>query len=375
MGRPSLEEALAAMIATPRRAAKILSDATDGKRGSRKEIEIDARFGAPILAAWRIPAVRKETPWLVQYLGSLRHTPAAQELLAQWRAGGSNSDQIGGALLDIGEPTTLAAMAREVTRANDNTRWDAIHAVLRTKPKHAFAILAPMVRKKHRGAEDVLSVIAKDKKLARDPKWRSLAVDMIRARRNDVVEQAWALLRGNLPPAELAMTLRALGPPDKSPTKAELAAREQRLAKARVDLVPLFARLAKTKGVTRAKPTAAKVLRAIEAIVGALPANVRAYYERFDATKVGGKKGVHLVPLSEILADAKYWAEMWGAPHAPRAFIPAFDVPIAPDGSTRAGYSGGPAYGFSLPTKDDDPRIEGERGNPRFSELLARAVK
>jgi hypothetical protein len=127
--------------------------------------------------------------------------------------------------------------------------------------------------------------------------------------------------------------------------------------------------------VRRAARTAKHTLAAIEALVGPIPASVFAFYERIDSVTVGARRTrVIIVPLAEVAADAKTWAQRWGAPHTPRSLIPPFSFPVSPDEATRAGFSGGAAFGFELPGGDDDPHVDGLPGTPRFSELVARAA-
>jgi hypothetical protein len=373
-----VDTALAAILADPRQTGRIIAAATQGKHGDAvwAAMKADRRFAPAVCAALRAPGGLRDAPWIVQLLGHQRHAPAVPDLLALWRRG-TNADQAGHAILDIGDPAGLKALAREVKRAKESVRYQAIRAALRIDATTAFATLAPLVRTRHRAAAEVMEAVAEgDPAVARDRRWRQLALQMIRDRRNDVIEQAWALLRKQLSPAQLGKALAAIAPTPKPPTPAQRAARQRALAAARAAMTPAIDALVGKRGVRPAARSAGRTLAMIEKLVGPIPARVHAFYQRIDSVAIGpARTGVTIVPLAEVAADAQHWARQWGAPHAPRSLIPAFAFPVAPDPVTRSGHSGGPAYGFDLPAGDEDPRIAGLRGSPRFSELVTRAAR
>jgi hypothetical protein len=82
-----------------------------------------------------------------------------------------------------------------------------------------------------------------------------------------------------------------------------------------------------------------------------------------------------LYGLQRALSDARAWAKT----HTPRktasVLVPPFSFPVSPDGYTKAGYSGGPPWGFELPCTDEDPVVAGAPRAPRFSVYLARAAR
>ncbi len=96
---------------------------------------------------------------------------------------------------------------------------------------------------------------------------------------------------------------------------------------------------------------------------------MRAFYERFDGLRMDApepRDRFVVYGLDAILVDAREWNGTHDPFQTARLLVPSFRFPVSPDGYTKAGFSGGPAIGFELPSTDEDPRLD-TRGRPWFS--------
>lgn len=72
---------------------------------------------------------------------------------------------------------------------------------------------------------------------------------------------------------------------------------------------------------------------------------------------------------------ARAWDREHDPRHSPRELVPDFPWPVAPDGFTRAGLSGGPPYAFVLPGEDADPFLSNAPEKPRYAQFVARELR
>ncbi len=378
----AVEQLLAALLADPRSAASAVSKATDGKSAKdvRSALKSDARFGPPLRAAIRDPKVLQDAPWLVQFLGHLRFVPAVPELLSVWRRRDERvSYQAGQALLRIGEPKALEAMADDLEKTRGTETSVALDAVFVLGPARAYDRLAPLVKSVKSASKltaPILYRVAEETKpFVTEPRWQALAIEVLRDGPKDALDAARELLTRALTKAQLRAAL-APAAPTQAPRKAPVpGAREETFVRARAAVARHLASLPKTAWTPATKKSARELSR-LEALIGPLPAFVRAFYECASGLDARGKTARDrkiVCSLTEVCKEARAWARRHDVANAPAEMVPPFLFPISPDGYTKAGFSGGPSIGFEMPCTDDDPALLHLRGNPRFSSFLKRA--
>jgi hypothetical protein len=84
---------------------------------------------------------------------------------------------------------------------------------------------------------------------------------------------------------------------------------------------------------------------------------------------------VILYGTAAILEDARAWDREHLPRESPRALVPAFLWPVAPDGFTKAGFSGGPPFGFELPGDADDPVLTNTPKKPTYLAFVTRELR
>ena len=141
---------------------------------------------------------------------------------------------------------------------------------------------------------------------------------------------------------------------------SQTAEHAEPLAWARAEIDALIARLP-AGGWKGAPAEAAAGIEELEAIVGHVPAAVRAFYERIDGIEIERGKPRDrfiVVALAEVLAAARAWSERYSPRTTARSLVPLFPWPVSPDAATKSGHSGGPPFGFKAPTTEENPQLE-----------------
>jgi hypothetical protein len=205
--------------------------------------------------------------------------------------------------------------------------------------------------------------------VADDPRWIDTALEALRTKEG--AEPARELLS-----KVLTSKARSARFADAAPAVVSAAPSRAALDEARATIDTRLAKL--PSQLSRPGAETKRRLAAIERIVGRVPPLVRAFLERVDGLDVRGAKPrdrVVLFGTREVLAEARKWDREHSPRRTPRALVPPFLWPVAPDGFTRAGMSGGPDYAFECPTDADDPIILNAPKKPTFTQLVMREAR
>jgi hypothetical protein len=366
---------LLASFSTDRRAARRgLVEALEGP--DQAALREDPGFKPVLLAALGDASLLDELPWLASLAEASGVREAVPALIAAWSMGKRPTvrEQAGQALLGLGDADGLAAMAADLPSRVALELKLSLRAALRLDPGSFYERAAAVFAADDAPAAGVLFFVASEPSLKGDARWPALAARALVERSPRVADAARALLAG-LPP-EVRRAAFPGWPPAVVPSRRD-PAREQALAAARTWAGKLVGKLPSGSWQPAAADASAR-LDALESAVGLLPAAARAFYERVDGLRVDAKRAADrfvLHGLAEVEAEARRWCEANAPAVTPAPLVPPFLFPVAPDATTRAGQSGGPALGFSLPSADEDPPLEGVRGHPRFSAYVGRPVR
>jgi hypothetical protein len=369
-----VEALLAALLADPSAAPELVDAAFDGpdRDALRDALRGDARFGPPLRAAIADPEVIREAPWMVQFLGHLRYAPAVPELVALWRGRGEAvASQAGQALGWIGAREGLEAVAADVGRVVGTAAHVALEAAFALGQADAYDRVVPAFPVDGRDLASLLYFVSShDGLFGADPRWLELAVEAFRSGDPSAKAAARELLLRRASTEALAERFPNEDAEPTQPAPEALAAARKKLAKLR-DALP--DRLAPTPPASRPRQLA----RLEQALGTSLPATLRVFYELFDGIDIPAEKAKDrfvVYPLAEASKELKRWKKL--APKGtPRALLPPFEFPIAPDGYTKAGFSGGPSWAVELPCSEADPPVKHAPRTPKLSTVLRRASR
>jgi hypothetical protein len=293
--------------------------------------------------------------------------PALFELWCAWR--GKLSHAAGQKLLEIGERETLELMAGLAGKTPPEFRFEPLEALMRADVGRAYDRALPALALDPRARSIVLGDVTKEH-VRVDGRWIDLALASLADTDRHVRTEARRIVdRWASPKAKAAI----------GAAEARLEITPQHLANLelyRRSMAALAAKLS-PESFAPARADASKRLDKLGSLLGRVPAAARAFYECFDRIHVKrGKPRDHfiVVSLAEVMADARRWEKTHAPRGKPRALIEPFQWPVTPDGATKAGFSGGPAYGFAAPTEDDDPVLDVPR-KPTFSKFVGGAAR
>jgi hypothetical protein len=368
-----VEALLEALVADPNHGPKLVSDALDSPDAKllREALRNDRRFGPPLRAAIADPELAREAPWLVQFLGHLRYAPAVPELIELWRAQGRGlSYQAGQALRNIGVREGLEAVAAEVGRVVGTDARVALECAFLLGHADAYDRVAPAYALDGREIASLLYFLSsEDGVFEADPRWLELAVEAFRVGQPSARAAARELLLRRASTEALAERFPDEDQAPAEPDPQALAAAREKMAKLR-DALPL--ELAPAPPASRPRQ-----LARLEQTLGPLPPTLRAFYELFDGVDIPAeepKDRFVVFPLAEASKALRRWREQ--VPKGtPRALLPPFEFPIAPDGYTKAGYSGGPSWAVELPSAEADPPVKHAPRTPKLSTFVRRAAR
>jgi hypothetical protein len=309
-----------------------------------------------------------QAPWLVQYAERADLREAIPELVRVACADrGSESEQAADVLLAFADRKALAALARRVESQSWVVRA-SICALFALGEEVAWKRLSPLVAAgAHAGAMALWHVGEAPEIARRDPRWIEAAVEALGGRN---AEAARALLARALTP-QLRRRLFARSRPAVVPSPAS----PESLAAARAFVDSL---LSKLPPLPRPRPATARRLGELETILGQVPPMVRAVHERIDGVDVRAgrpRDRVVLFSTAYVLRAARAWEREHDPRRTPSELVPRFRWPVAPDGFTRAGMSGGPDHGFEAPGAGDDPILDDTPGKPCYSRFVARELR
>ena len=284
------------------------------------------------------------------------------------------AENAGRALLSIGTPDAVAAVAADVHLDLRRGSLVAIEAAFTYGGREAFERIDPLgeARPFRLVSQSLWHVRMHPELAAQELRWLEVGLSGLTSTDRSVAESA----RGIRCAARDARRPRSLLARDGPLVGAPRVPEEAVLAKARAEVAKIAAKLPQ-RAWTAAKQGDPR-LAELDAITGGLPAWARAAFERFDGIDLGAAKSKDryvLYPLATPLAEAR----RWDAEHAPRetaaTLVPRLVVSIAPDGYEKAGLSGGPSLGFEAPVTDDDPILVTAPGKPKLSTFLKRAAR
>jgi hypothetical protein len=353
---------LAAIAARPQKRVAIFAYAL---LGPGQDAIVTALGRDPPLRAELCAAMEDEEglayfPWLVQYAGRCNLREAIPALLKRALAG---SDQAARVLIGLGDRDSLEELVVEIRPEQRNVR-ERIEAVFALGDDYAFRHLSKQVEADEGPASTVLWHLVQEPAIVqRDPRWIDVALAALRT--SNHAEAARELLHKVLTPemrrARFAGATPAVVPSPALPADCN---------RARASVESLFAKLPSFPLPGMATK---QNLDALEEILGRVPPLVRAIYERVDGLTVKAEKprdSVVLHPTAHVLRQAREWDRRYDPSHTPLELVNPFVWPVAPDGYTKAGMSGGPHYGFELPGKDDDPVMTNTPKKPTFSHFV-----
>lgn len=340
-----------------------------GERAIEDALREDAQLRSELREAVRDIDGLNEAPWLVQYVGRVDLREAIPELLQVASADeGSKSEQAARVLLAFRDSPALLALAAHV----ESQRWvmqHSVSALFLLGDELAWDRLAQSASQGGSSASTTLWHLAADPKIVqRDPRWIDVALKALRTGKG--AEPARAVLEKTLTP-ELRRKYFANLPP----AVVHSPASREELASARTTVSLL---LAKLPPFPQPKRATIRILEELDAILGRVPPIVRALHERIDGLDTCGDKPkdrVVLYSVAYVRKQAKDWAAKHDPQHTPIDLVPRFLWPVAPDNYTKAGLSGGPAFGFELPGDVDDPILHNAPKKPSYSQFVARELR
>jgi hypothetical protein len=362
---------LAAIAAGPGRRRELFAAAMTGpgQVSIGAAIQDDPTLRAEYRAALTDLVGLDQSPWLVQYARRLVVRDAIPELLVIAKTdSGSKAQQAAQALVAFEDRASLDALATNVP-SQVWTRGESIKALFLLGGDAAFTRLCVDVAAGGTtSATTLFHLVAHPEIVADDARWIDVALAALRTPKG--AGAAREVLRKSLTPE-----LRAAHFAGSPPAVVAVAVSPDELVSARAWADKLFAKLPAFPA-----PTAAvhERLDALAQIVGRVPSFVRAVHERVDGLDVPGAKSADRVVLYDtaaILKAARAWDAEHDPRHTPRELVLDFLWPVAPDGFTRAGLSGGPAYAFAMPGGDADPVLSNAPKKPSYAQLVARELK
>jgi hypothetical protein len=342
-----------------------------GRKAVEAALSDDAMLRRELRAAYADVDGLERGPWLVQYAKRVDLREAAPDLLRIAKADlGTRSEQAAQVLLAFGDRKSLEGLAAEIEKCSGAMQSLCLEALFSIDARGAWKRLSRSVA----GGGDVCAMtlwhlVESPSIVAEDPRWIDTALEALRTKEG--AEPARALLAKALTPTARRARFggAAVAVVSAAPSRAALDD-----ARATIE-----ARLAKLpRRFSRPGPETKRRLAAIERIVGRVPPLVRAFLERVDGFDVRGAKPrdrVVLFGTRVVLAEARKWDREHSPRRTPRALVPPFLWPVAPDGFTKAGTSGGPDYAFECPTDADDPTIVNAPKKPTFMQLVMRAAR
>jgi hypothetical protein len=375
MATANVERLHAALDQAPDDAADLIVAALRA-RGGAKVIEAltdDPRFVPWIVQAVRDERIRAEIPYLSRTCAKLGLREIEPDLVAIWREdGGASATNAGWAILELGEPESLAVLAADAPNRLGAERTICFRAAFALRPPtEAFDRF-----RAHLGHDDLVqslfTFLANNHELAdADPRWQLATSDALRARAPEIARAARRLL---LALAGEETVRRAESRRDVSAASPRAAVTEADAAAARSRVQKALAHLADS-GFALRHPVEPAVLDELESLVGPLPPAVRALYETCDGLRVEGDPPHEVYAISTALDAARRWVRAERPGGAASDLVRPFELPVAPDAYTLRGLSGGPDLAVVYPWEAADPAVRHAPRTPRFSTLVVRAVK
>jgi hypothetical protein len=340
-----------------------------GKASIEQALRDDSAVRTAYRTALRDLAALDETPWVVSFAGRLGVADACPELLAIAKAdAGSKSEQAAQALLKIGDRAALAQLVEGIEMQR-LVLSPSIEALFVLGDAIAFERLAPLVANGSLDGSLGLWHLAKHADLVtREPRWKDVAVEALA--RPATAEAARAVVLASLSPDEQRSRLGHLPRAVVTVDEPESALRGARAQVAEA--------LAKLAGLPPPDANVQRRLTELKALLGRVPPVVWALHERVDGVELAGPtagESVTLYGTETILASAREWDRCHRPRESPALLVPTFQWPVAPDGYTRGGFSGGPAYGFELPGAADDPALANTPKKPTYLAFVTRELK
>jgi hypothetical protein len=360
------EALLEAIRARPASAAKLLA-----KTPHRPEFHSDERFVEALLPALSDAAALRALPSLPSYFGKQRYAPAVPGLVDVWRTmpGTPAAANAGHALLAIGSREGLEALRHDVS----SRIGDELHVALKAAfaGDDAFDRIAAGCGPHALAQALWLLASATDRPV--DPRWMDLAIERLASTERGVAEAARDLLRARASEDVRSRLLAREG----ARIGSHRPSNERALASARAQMAKLASKLSPSVFV-RGRGAHDDRIAELADRIGGIPASVAAFYELIDGIDVPAEKPRDrfvVFGLEVALDAARAWTAKYTPKHTARSLVPPFLFPVAPDGATKSGLSGGPPLGFEAPTDDDDPVLSNAKGSPSFSTFVKRAAR